>query len=160
MWRLYIPLKLKMLPTRTDFKCKQITCIHWCFMLFVPLKVACLMACGSILKGLHLGLYPSQWVCNTCSLDSFDPAMNGLLVHFLASGLQGFHTLRKSDEVWWAQEVAPDGELAGHYLRLLGKMALHKADTVVHTTQDCAKRSRAVQLVDIALNGTLPAVEW
>lgn len=116
------------------------------------------MACGSILKGLHLGLHSSQWGCNTCSLDSFDPVKNGLLVHFLASGLQGFHTLRKSGEVWWAQEVALDGEFAGQYLRLLGKMALRKAGTVVHTTQDCAKRSRVVQLVDIALNGTLPDV--
>lgn len=115
------------------------------------------MPCGSSLKGLNLGLHSSQWGYNTCSQDSFDPAMSGLWVHFLASGSQGFHTLRKSGEVWWGQEAAPDGELVGHCLGLLGKMALHKVGTVVQTTPDCAKRSRVVQLVDTGLSGTLPA---
>lgn len=115
------------------------------------------MVCGNSLKRLSLGLHSSQLACNTCFLDSPDPATSGLWLHFLAFGPQGFHTLRKSGEVLLGQMVVQDGDLAGHCLGLLGKMALHKVGTVVHTTQDCAKKSKVVQLVGTSLCVALSA---
>lgn len=84
--------------------------------------------------------------------------MSGLLVQFLASGMQDFRILRMSEEVWLGQDVLLDGVLAGHCWGLSGKMALHTVGTAVHTTLDCAERSMVVQLVDTVQSGTLPVV--